>query len=157
MRNSLLLLLSMLCASSALAEPPALPPTKIQESASALVQKQLLTPLMRVQAKLERYSRAARAPAQRRVRVLDTVGHADIRGKTFVRFAVDVRYGRSKGDSWKEAAILGCAYLGESQVFVQRGDHYLPAASMLGNRSKPQPDVCRAALGEPMPLASAGR
>jgi hypothetical protein len=157
MKNSLLLLLSMLCASAALAEPPVTPSTTTQKATTALVEKQLLMPLEKAQSRRRRFSRAAPVAVQRRVRVLDSVAKTDVRGKGFVRFAVDQRYGRNENATWEQDALLGCAYLEESKVFVQRGDDFLPASSMLGGDEKARTDVCRTAPTQAAEVASTAR
>jgi hypothetical protein len=155
--KSLPFLVLMLCASVAFAEPPAPPSTEAQAAAAELVDKQLLAPLKKAESKRARYSRAAPAPVQRRVRVLDTVTRNDVHGRPFVRFAVDERRGWDEKGAWRSDRVLGCAYLNEREVFVQRGDAYLPARSMLGKDAAERSDVCRAAPQAGAQLASARR
>lgn len=143
MRKLSLVLLSMLCTDVALAEPAA-PPNKTQDAASALVNKQVVQPLKKADAKRSRFSRAAPPPKARRVRVLDTVAHADVHGKQFVRFAVDVRHRWAEDGEWALEAFLGCVYVDQKEVFLQQGEDYLPASSVLDGDGEPQPDVCRA-------------
>jgi hypothetical protein len=144
MKSSLAFLISMLCINLALAEPPASPSTKTQTAASELVHKELLAPLKKVESKRSRFSRAAPVQVQRRVRVLDAEALTDVRGKQFVRFAIDERRPWS-GHSWQQDSVFGCAYLDEREVFVRRGQAYLPARSMLGDDEEERADVCRAA------------
>jgi hypothetical protein len=161
MKNWLLCLLSMLCASAALAEPPAPPGapsstvSKTQEAASALVKKRLLQPLAKAQAKRSRFSRSAPVPAQRRVRVLDTTAQADVHGKHFVRFAVDERW--DEESAWEKDVFLGCAYLDQQEVFVKQSEDYVPASSALGKGGRARANVCRAAPQNAGELASAAR
>jgi hypothetical protein len=77
--------------------------------------------------------------------VLDAVALTDARGKEFVRFAIDERRSWENEGVWHEDKVLGCAYLNEREVFVQRGSAYFAARSMLGQREKEQAGVCRAA------------
>lgn len=69
-------------------------------------------------------------------------GTADKSGKTFVRFAVDVRFGSGE---WQKDDILGCVYTGTGQIFVKNGDAYYPASLLLGEDVEPVPGVCEAA------------
>jgi hypothetical protein len=155
MKKWLLFLLSMLCADAALAEPPAPPPTGAQEAASELVKQRLLQPLTKAESKRKRFSRAAPVAKQRRVRVLDLAAQTDVRGKQFVRFAVDQRYGWDEDEEWELDAFVGCAYPDQKQVFLRRGDDYVPARSALGGDDEAQPDVCRAASPNGVRVASA--
>lgn len=158
MKNWLPFLALTLCAELAVAEPPAAAPaaapTQTQSEASALVEKKLLEPLKKAEAKRSRFSRAAPVPVARRVRVLDAVARTDTRGKAFVRFAVDVRRRGTEEGDWVRDAMLGCAYPKEQKVFVQRNDVYVPARSVLGEDAEPKPNVCRAAPSDDAPLAT---
>lgn len=154
MKQWLPFLVSMLCASVALAEPPAPPPTTTQQ-ASSLVHKKLLQPLKKAESKRKRYSRAAPVAKERRVRVLDAVAQTDVHGKAFVRFAVDVRHPWDEGEAWKRDALLGCVYVDRKEVFVQRGEDYFPASSALGGDDQARPGVCRAAPGDGVQVANA--
>ncbi len=148
----------MLCANMAHAEPPAPPSTtEIGSAVSELVDKQLLTPLKKVDSKRRRFSRAAPVPVQRRIRVLDTVAVTDVRGKQFVRFAIDTRRSFDEHGSWQQDSVVGCAYLNERQVFVRHGDAYRPARSLLGEDQKERPGVCRATADGVGQVASAAR
>jgi hypothetical protein len=146
MKRLLPFLVLTLCTSLAFAEPPA-PAAKVDHPAANLVNKKLVKPLQKAQAKRSRFSRSRPMPARRRVRVTDGQAQTDSRGKKFVRFAVDERRGWSKAHEWRENRIVGCAYVHEGQVFVLRGDDFLPAKSLLGKRAKPRAQVCRAAAG----------
>jgi hypothetical protein len=137
----------MLCASAALAEPPAATPTKTQDDASELVDNQLVAPLKKGERKRSRFSRAAPVAVQRRVRVLDRELLTDLRGKQFVRFAIDERRSRNDKGAWQGDSIVGCAYPGEAEVFVRDGDVYRDASSLLGKDKQEQAGVCRA-VGE---------
>jgi hypothetical protein len=149
MKKSLTFLLSTLCASVALAEPPApatRPPTQVQQAASALVDKQLVQPLKKSDAKRKRFSRSS-PPKARRVRVLDAVAMLDVHGKQFVRFAVDARYSWDDEETWEEGLYAGCVYVDQKQVFVEQGaDQHVTATSMLSGEQKEAPaDTCIAA------------
>lgn len=154
MKRWLPLLSSMLCVSVALAEPPA-PASATQRAVARLVDEQLVMPLKKVEAKRSRFSRAAPVAVQRRVRVLDAVALTDVRGKAFVRFAIDERRSWNEQAPWRKDSVVGCAYLGERELFVRRGQAYLPAGSMLGEDGKEQPDACRAATAGTAQIASA--
>jgi len=144
MKNWLPFLALTLCADLAVAEPPASTATTTQKAASALVEKQLLQPLKKAEARRSRFSRAAPVPVVRRVRVLDTVAQVDAHGKTFVRFAIDVRRRGAEDGAWSHDEVVGCAYPDDRKVFVQSDDAYHPARSLLGEETEAQPDVCRA-------------
>jgi hypothetical protein len=135
----------MLCANAVLAEPPAPLADEDKKAAAALVEKELVRPLTKAESKRKRFSRAAPAAAERRVRIEESVAEVDAHGKTFVRFAVDERMPWDEPGEWTKDALLGCAYLTEAKVYVRRGDAYLPARSAVGAQEKPLPDVCRPA------------
>ena len=145
MKSWLPFVLSMLCASVAFAEPPAPPATPTQTAVTEMVDKQLLAPMKKAEGKRKRFSRAAPVPTARRVRVLDNEALTDARGKTFVRFAVDVRYGFNEKGEWNEH-MQGCAYPSEGEVYVKNGDEreFVPARAMLGKDTKRRTDVCTA-------------
>jgi hypothetical protein len=145
MKRSLPFLILTLCASAALAQTPTALSTATQKAVTALVQDQLLKPLHRVQSKRSRFSRVASMPLERRVRVLDAGVYIDTRGKSFVRFAIDTRDARDDHGAWDNDSFFGCAYPDDQKVFVQSGDDFLPAASMLGGSQTPRPFVCRVA------------
>src|SRR5688572_17277809 len=104
MKKWMSFLLSMLCASSVLAEQP------LTQRATALVQKQLVQPLKKSDGKRKSFSRGAPAPQARRIRILDEVALTDARGHHFVRFVVDARYRGAAPDEWYDA-FTGCAYV----------------------------------------------
>jgi len=156
MRKLSLVLLSMLCTSVVLAEPPAATPSKTQEAASALVNKQVVQVLKKREAKRSRFSRASPAPQARRVRMLDAVAQADSHGKQFVRFAIDVRHRRAENGEWELEAFLGCVYVDQREIFLQQGADYLPASSVLNGDGEAQPDVCRPAPEGEAQVAAAG-
>ncbi len=82
------------------------------------------------------------------MRVLSETAMQDKAGRSFVSFAIDVRF----GDQWKED-ILGCVYQGSGSLFVKRGDAYRPAAFLLGKKAEPVPNVCQAAPAASQPKA----
>jgi hypothetical protein len=108
------------------------------------VNKQLVLPLKKAESRRSRFSRAAPVPVQRRVRVLDTAAHTDSRGKEFVRFAIDERRAWDEKSPWEKDSVTGCAYLQEHEVFVQHGEAFVPATSLLGRDAKERPGVCHA-------------
>lgn len=135
MKKWSLVLLSMLCTNVALAEP----------SAAALVDKQLVQPLKKAEAKRSKFSRAAPPPKARRVRVLDTVALRDANGRPFVRFAIDIKHRFSEDGEWTEGAFLGCVYVDEKKVFVEQGADFIRASDVLSGDGEPQDGVCVAA------------
>jgi hypothetical protein len=133
-----------LCASVALAEPPT-PTAAPRNETAALVEKELLAPMRKSESKRSRFSRAAPVAIERRVRVLDTLAQADARGKSFVRFAVDVRHPFDETGTWEQNAMVGCAYPDEAQVFVKRGEGFVTAKGALNGQGKAAASVCVAA------------
>jgi len=89
-----------------------------------------------------RFSRARPAPRERRVRVAETTASVDKKGRAFVPFSIDVRFG---GSAWRENDIVGCVYTGNGDLFVKKGDSYRPAAFLLGKNVEPVAGVCEAA------------
>ena len=138
MKKLLVSLTLMSCVSVALAEPPA------RGSAEALVERKVIAPLEKAEAKRRRFSRAMSVPVERRVRVLDAVAITDSRGQQFVRFAVDARRGWDDAP-WESDALVGCAYLDRGEVFVRVEDAYYPAKVVLGSEEGERPGVCRPA------------
>lgn len=100
-----------------------------------------MQPLAASEGKARRFSRSRPPPRERRVRVTQASGTADKNGKSFVRFAIDVRFG---SDEWQKDDIVGCVYTGTGQIFVQSGEDYRPASFLLGEDVEPVPGVCRA-------------
>lgn len=148
MKNSLSLVALMLCTSVALAEPPPAPtPGDARSTALELVNRQLVAPMKKSESRRKSFSRAMPVPVARRVRVLDQEALTDARGKKFVRFAVDVRrgFGEEQEAGWRNDDVVGCAYPNEREVYVQDGDAYFAARSLLSAGGKARPDVCRAA------------
>lgn len=154
MKKSFSFVLSMLCASAAFAEPP----TPVQDAASALVNKQVVQPLKKADAKRSKFSRASPPPKARRVRVVDTVAVSDSHGKQFVRFAIDVKHRWSEDDEWQVDAFFGCVYVDEKKVYVQDGDGYAAAKSWLDGDGEVQAGLCEpAARDEAAPTAVSSR
>jgi hypothetical protein len=106
-------------------------------TAEAVVRRELVQPLAARESNRSRFSRASLPPQDRRVRILDEQPSKDAAGVAFLRFAVDARHGFDAESPWRLAAIVGCVYLDRSQVFVQRGREYRPAAFLLGKNVKP--------------------
>lgn len=112
------------------------------KAAQALVSRELIQPLAAKESHRSKFSRASLPAQARRVRILDEQPRKDAQGNAFVRFAVDAHHGFAApvdGDpsQWQLATITGCAYVDRSQVFVQRGEEYRPAAFLLGKNVKP--------------------
>jgi len=113
-----------------------------EESLAAWAQRRVEEGLVKPLAGLEanRFSRARPSPRERRVRVVDTTATLDKAGKSFVPFAIDVRF----GSEWHENDIVGCIYAGSGDLFVKRGDAYRPASFLLGKNVEPVGGVCEA-------------
>jgi hypothetical protein len=114
-----------------------------EASLVARVKNQVETKVVAPLAQMEgsRFSRGRPPPRERRVRVTQATAALDKSGKSFVPFAVDVRF----GGKWNENDIVGCAYQGSGDLFVKRGDAYRPASFLLGKKADPVPGVCEAA------------
>jgi hypothetical protein len=105
------------------------------------VEQGLLQPLAASEASRARFSRARAAPRERRARITQSTASVDKRGRAFVPFAIDVRFGRE----WRSEDIVGCVYRGSNQLFVKRGDGYRPAAFLFGKNVEPVAGACEAA------------
>ncbi len=106
------------------------------------VEEGLLKPLVDLDSRGSRFSRARPMPRERRVRILQATATLDGAARPFVAFAIDVRFG---GGEWQENDIVGCAYPRTGDLFVKRGDAYRRASFLLGKSSDPVPNVCQAA------------
>ena len=113
----------------------------LAERAQRLVETGLVRPLAK-QETPSRFSRARPAPRERRVRMTETTATVDKKGRSFVPFAIDVRFG---GGEWRENDVVGCVYTASGDLFVKRGDSYRPAAFLLGKAVEPVAGVCEAA------------
>jgi hypothetical protein len=152
---AILLFAQATSAEPAAVRPFAAPPPGVEAvvtnsaPALALVERNLLQPLADKELGQSRFSRARMPAEERRVRILEQ--QHDPRGRPFVRFAVDARHGyleESDEASWRLATITGCVYLDRSEIFVQKGDQYRPAALLLGKYVKPAAaPTCRAGRG----------
>jgi hypothetical protein len=85
-------------------------------------------------------------PRERRVRALQTTASLDTRARSFVPFAIDVRFGSSE---WRQGDITGCVYTKTGEIFVKVGDAYRPSAFLLGKDTGPVAGVCVAAAPRP--------
>jgi len=90
----------------------------------------------------KRFSRARPVPRERRVRITGTAPIRDAKGREFMTFAVDVRFGRGE---WKQDDIVGCVYRGSGALFVEREGVYYPASLLLGKDAAAVSGVCRPA------------
>jgi len=124
-----------------------------EATATAVVEKQLVTPLAEQEDRRSQFSRAYIPPRARRVRILDHERSTDSRGAEFVAFAIDEMSGRFRhraaDDSrrWRTDVIVGCVYPARDEVFVKRGDKFFAAGLLLGKKAAAAPNdtVCRAA------------
>jgi hypothetical protein len=103
------------------------------------VEEAIVKPLEQAQGK--RFSRARPPPRERRVRVTQSTAMRDARGRAFVPFAVDVRF----GSEWQRDDVVGCVYRENGDVFVKRGDAHRPAAFLLGKNAQAVAGACTAA------------
>jgi hypothetical protein len=102
----------------------------------------LVKPLAQHEKAGSRFSRSRPPPRERRVRVIQATVSQDKRGRAFVAFAIDVRFGP---DPWRENDIVGCVYRASGELFVKSGEAYRPAAFLFGKNVEPVPGVCEAA------------
>lgn len=123
-------LLSLLPVSAG-AEPSA------KEWAKNRVHHALVKALDKQDAERSRFSRVIQPPRERRLRVLADVASHDDKGRAFVPYAIDVRY----GDEWR-TDISGCVYRKTGQIYVQLEDEYRPAEFLLGEDVEPVKGVC---------------
>lgn len=108
------------------------------------VEQGLVQAMTKMENKRSKFSRARLAPPERRVRVLATTYSQDKKGRKFVPFAVDARW----GEEWSNDDITGCVYQGSANIFVKIGDEYRPAEFLLGKEVDAVPGVCEAAQAE---------
>jgi hypothetical protein len=87
-----------------------------------------------------RFSRERPPPRERRVRVLESTLSRDKNGRSFVAFAIDVRF----GSDWQQNDIVGCAYRESGNLFVKTGDAYRPATFLLGKNVGAVAGACEA-------------
>ena len=128
--------LSLVPSFAAAAEP------SLADSVKQRVQGELVKPLAEAESNGSRFSRSRPPPRERRVRVNQTTATADKSGRTFVAFAVDVRFG---GAEWRQNDIVGCAYTGGGGLFVKRGDAFFPVALLFGKKVEAAAGACEAA------------
>lgn len=130
-------------APSQIAAEPAAEQSPEQRLAQQLVQSKLVTPLSAKESERSRFSRVLRPAPVMRVRLTTPESQKDASGAAYMAFAVDTCYGfRRTADCWQKAAITGCVYPGNGQIFVQRGTDYYPAAVMLGKKADATATVC---------------
>ena len=113
---------------------------KSDAEVSRLVETAILKPLAQREGDRSRFSRVAMPPAARHVRVLEGGPEKDPGGKTFLRFAVDEK----RSTEWARNVIVGCAYLDEGAVFIQRGEKVQSAAQYLGKGGRATTTECTA-------------
>lgn len=125
---------SVLCCLPALASADEAP----RDWAQRRVEAGLLRPLVQQEDGRSRFSRVRQPPRERRVRVTDERERADRTNKTFLTFAIDVRF----GDGWKQDDWVGCVYRDGGEIFVKVGESYRPAAWLLGKDVAEVAGVC---------------
>lgn len=130
-------------APSQIAAEPAAEQSPDQRIAQQLVQSKLVTPLSAKESERSRFSRVLRPAPVMRVRLTTPQPQKDSSGAAYMAFAIDTCYGfRPTADCWRKAALTGCVYPQNGQIFVQRGADYYPAAVMLGQKGDPTATVC---------------
>jgi hypothetical protein len=113
----------------------------LAEQVQRRVEDGLVKPLAEHESRASRFSRARPVARERRVRVTQTTATLDKTGRSFVAFAVDVKFG---GGEWQENDVVGCAYTKSGDLFVKRGDAYRPVSVLLGKKVDPVAGVCQA-------------
>lgn len=150
-----------MCPAVCLATPPDAPPEVA--AAKALIEKELVAPLMEKEQKRSRMTRARQPALARRVRMLTSSPSMDASGRAFFGFAVDARYGTdpkatekpsaaerqawaaNEAQQWQKDAIAGCLYPASGDIFVNRGGVWFWGATLLGKKQPSPPEaVCRA-------------
>lgn len=118
--------------------------TAVEASALAIVNTALLKPLRERDGKQERMSRAAPRPRQRRARMTSSAPVLDSKGLAFLTFALDQQHGfASADDAWQRDVDVGCIYVDSGAVYVQRGEHFAEASTLLGKKPRRVDDhVC---------------
>ncbi len=109
------------------------------EPARRRVEDGLVKPLAKQEG--SRFSRSRPAPRERRVRVTQATASVDGKGRAFLPFSIDVRF----GSEWKKDDIVGCVYGRDGKLFVKTGDAYRPAELLLGKNVEAIPGTCEAA------------
>ena len=121
----------ILLAEGALSHAPARGQARFDSAAARLVSQQLLEPMREADSERSIFSRVP-LPSDRRARILEGE-HVDARGRTFVRFAIDLYFGR--GDDHPNTNVMsGCVYPGRGEVFVESragSGEFVPAWSYL--------------------------
>jgi hypothetical protein len=114
-----------------------------EPSLAAWAQRRVDEGLVKPLAKLEggHFSRERPPPRERRTRVTQETATPDKRGRSFVSFAIDVRF----GTEWHENDVVGCVYRSSGEIFVKAGAAYRPASFLLGKNVGPVAGVCEAA------------
>lgn len=113
------------------AEPPA------REWAQARLTHGLLKPLNEKDDERSKFSRVIQPPRERRVRVLSPQVAHDEKGRGFLTYAIDVRY----GEDWRET-LTGCVYRKTGKIYVALDDEFRPAEYLLGEDVAPVKGVC---------------
>jgi hypothetical protein len=152
-----LILAMLVSAMRASASPPASEQqpaaTPVAATAEAIVQQELLKPLAKKEAERSRFSRAPLPARLLRARMVDAQAQTDKAGRAFLAFAVDACYGGGRQCTWRLDSMTGCVYPQTGEVFVKRGDVYLPGTLLLGKKAQAAAGhVCRATTND---LASA--
>jgi hypothetical protein len=111
----------------------------LRQWAERRVEEGIIKPLAKLGG--SRFSRARPLPQERRVRVTQSTANVDKRGRGFVPFSIDVRF----GSDWRENDVVGCVYTGSGELFVKTGGAYRSAQVLLGKNVDPVPGVCESA------------
>lgn len=144
MKYSRLLLLSAFALSSLPSLAAADEPTNA-EWTKRRVQEDLVQPLQAKENNRSRFSRSRPPPSERRVRVTKDTVTSDAKGRNFLTYAVDIRYGFGSQGQWNENDVTGCVYRGTGEVYVKVGEAYRPVGFLLGKKVEPVAGVCTAA------------
>jgi len=114
-------------------------PASLVAWAKGRVQSGLLQKLKAQDGERSKFSRGAQPPRERRARVVSADLSRDAKGRGFLLYEVDVRY----GDTW-ETQLRGCVYEKTGNLFVSVGEEYRPVAFLFGEDVAAVPGVCEA-------------
>lgn len=130
-------LVPALLAGSSEAAPP---PSVVDQIHASLVE-----PLRAQEAERSQFSRAARPPSERRVRLMQQAPSVDGTGAQFYAFAIDQRWSSSVGAAWTPDAVVGCIYPATGRVFVRQEGTWMASSWLLGEPGEAAPaTACRA-------------
>lgn len=115
-------------------------PASLVAWAKGRVQSGLLQKLKAQDGERSKFSRGAQPPRERRARIVSSEPSRDAKGRGFLLYEVDARY----GDTW-ETQLRGCVYEKSGNIFVVVGAEHRPVAFLFGEDVAAVPGVCESA------------